>query len=68
MIELPEIETIRRDLERDCVGKKIKTVEVLKTKTVGGAKSKASIEKELDQAKGLCEEVQAKDFYVFDYE
>ena len=51
MIELPEIETIRRDLERDCVGKKIKTVEVLKTKTVGGAKSKASIEKELDQAK-----------------
>ena len=26
MIELPEIETIRRDLERDCVGKKIKSV------------------------------------------
>ena len=30
MIELPEIETIRRDLERDCVGKKIKSVEVLR--------------------------------------
>ena len=51
MIELPEIETIRRDLERDCVGKKVKSVEVLKTKTVGGAKSKALIEKELDQTK-----------------
>ena len=51
MIELPEIETIRRDLERDCVGKKVKSVEVLKAKTVGGAKSKALIEKELDQTK-----------------
>ena len=48
MIELPEIETIRRDLERDCVGKKIKSVEVLKAKTAGGPKSKASIEQELD--------------------
>ena len=32
MIQLPEIETIRRDLERDCVGKKIKTIEVTKAK------------------------------------
>ena len=32
MIQLPEIETIRRDLERDCVGKKIKTIEVIKSK------------------------------------
>ena len=51
MIELPEIETIRRDLGRDCVGKKIKSVEVLKTKTVGGPKSKALIEADLDQTK-----------------
>ncbi|HJM28992.1 MAG: DNA-formamidopyrimidine glycosylase family protein [Acidimicrobiales bacterium] len=51
MIELPEIETIRRDLERDCVGKKVKSVEVVKTKTVGGPKSKALIENELDQTK-----------------
>jgi len=51
MIELPEIETIRRDLERDCVGKKVKSVEVIKTKTVGGTKTKALIEKELDQTK-----------------
>ena len=51
MIELPEIETIRRDLERDCVGKKIKSVEVLKAKIAGGPKSKASIEQELDQVK-----------------
>ena len=35
MIQLPEIETIRRDLERDCVGKKIKTIEVTKAKIAG---------------------------------
>ena len=47
MIQLPEIETIRRDLERDCVGKKIKTIEVTKAKIAGGPKAKSAIEKEL---------------------
>ncbi len=51
MIELPEIETIRRDLERDCVGKKIKSIDVRKAKTVGGTKSKTQIEKEFLQVK-----------------
>ena len=51
MIQLPEIETIRRDLERDCVGKKIKTIEVTKAKIAGGPKAKSAIEKELDQSK-----------------
>ena len=51
MIELPEIETIRRDLERDCVGKKVKSIEVRKAKTVGGTKSKTQIEKEFLQVK-----------------
>ena len=51
MIQLPEIETIRRDLERDCVGKKIKTIKVTKAKIAGGTKAKSAIEKELDQSK-----------------
>ncbi len=51
MIELPEIETIRRDLERDCVGKKVKSIDVRKAKTVGGTKSKTQIEKEFLQVK-----------------
>jgi len=34
MPELPEVETIRRELERDSVGKRIKTVEVHGTRTV----------------------------------
>ena len=34
MPELPEVETIRRELEREVVGKKIKTVEVSGTRTV----------------------------------
>ena len=51
MIQLPEIETIRRDLERDCVGKKIKTIEVTKSKVAGAAKAKSAIEKELEQSK-----------------
>jgi formamidopyrimidine-DNA glycosylase len=34
MPELPEVETIRRELEREVVGKKVKTVEVHGTRTV----------------------------------
>ena len=51
MIQLPEIETIRRDLERDCVGKNIKTIEVIKSKVAGGPKAKSAIERELEQSK-----------------
>ena len=32
MPELPEVETIRRDLEREVVGKRVKTVEVTGTR------------------------------------
>lgn len=44
MIQLPEVEIIRRELERDVAGKKVKTVEVSSTKTVkrGGTKAKFS--------------------------
>lgn len=51
MIQLPEIETIRRDLERDCVGKKIKSIEVVKPKVAGGPKSKSAIENGQEQTK-----------------
>ncbi len=34
MPELPEVETIQRDLEREIVGKKIKTVEVSGTRSM----------------------------------
>ncbi len=51
MIELPEIETIRRDLERECAGKKIKDVDVLIARAVGGAKEKAKLAKAIDKAK-----------------
>ena len=48
MIQLPEIETIRRDLERDFVGKKIKSIKVTKAKIAGGTKAKSAIDKELN--------------------
>ena len=34
MPELPEVETIKRDLEREIVGKRIKTVEVSGTRSI----------------------------------
>lgn len=40
MPELPEVETIRRDLEKEVVGKKIKTVEVTGTRSVRRHKKK----------------------------
>ena len=40
MPELPEVETIRRDLEKEVVGKKIKTVDVTGTRTIRRHKTK----------------------------
>lgn len=51
MIELPEIETIRRDLDRECAGKKIKDVDVLIARAVGGSKEKTKLSKAIDKAK-----------------
>ena len=45
MIELPEVETIRRDLDRDCVGKKVKNIEVKIARIAGGTSNKSLIEK-----------------------
>lgn len=41
-LELPEIETIRRDLERDIVGRKVKAIDVKGLKTLDGHKNKKS--------------------------
>ena len=51
MIELPEIETIRRDLDRECTGKKIKDVEVHIARAVGGSKEKTKLVKAIKGAK-----------------
>jgi formamidopyrimidine-DNA glycosylase len=45
MLELPEIETIRRDLEREVAGKRVKTVEVLTPKILSGVTKKALAER-----------------------
>lgn len=52
-LELPEIETLRRDLERDIVGKKIKAVELKSLKSIEGHRTKKSFIAPLDGAKIL---------------
>ena len=51
MPELPEVETIRRELEREAVGKRIKAVEVHCTRTVRRHKSKAEFAAKLEGRK-----------------
>ena len=53
MIELPEIETIRRDMERECAGKRIKEIDVQIARAVGGSAAKTKLVKTLDKAKVL---------------
>ncbi|MEM9134159.1 MAG: DNA-formamidopyrimidine glycosylase family protein [Actinomycetota bacterium] len=50
-LELPEIETLRRDLEREVVGKKVKAVEVLALKSMPRHKTKKAFETPLVGAK-----------------
>ena len=51
MYELPEVETIRRDLERELVGKKIKTVAAESMRCLGRYKSRKSFTSQFDIAK-----------------
>jgi formamidopyrimidine-DNA glycosylase len=51
MIELPEAEVLRRDLEREVVTKKVKSLEILATKQVGGAAGKTKLAALVDSAK-----------------
>jgi formamidopyrimidine-DNA glycosylase len=51
MPELPEVETIRRGLEREVVGKRIKSVEVIGTRSVRRHKNKKEFAGRLEGAK-----------------
>lgn len=51
MNELPEIETTRRDLERDITGRKVKTVEVSVAKIVGRSGNRTRFADALDGVK-----------------
>ena len=51
MAELPEVETIRRQLEREVVGRKVKTVDVHDTKAIGRHGSKKEFAGMLEGAK-----------------
>jgi len=55
-LELPEIETLRRDLEREAVGKKIKSAEALVLKSLPRHKTRKSFEESLVGAKILTAE------------
>ncbi|MEL7206782.1 MAG: DNA-formamidopyrimidine glycosylase family protein [Actinomycetota bacterium] len=50
-LELPEIETLRRDLEREVVGRKVKSVEVLALKSMPRHKTKKVFETPMVGAK-----------------
>jgi formamidopyrimidine-DNA glycosylase len=50
-LELPEIETLRRDLEREAVGKKIKSAEAVLLKSLPRHKTRKSFEDSLTGAK-----------------
>lgn len=51
MAELPEVETIRRQLEREVVGRKVKTVEVHDTKVIPRHSTKKQFAAQLEGAK-----------------
>src|SRR3546814_17549607 len=51
MAELPEVETLRRQLERDVVGRKVKTVEVHDTKVIPRHSTKKQFAGMLEGAK-----------------
>ena len=50
-LELPEIETLRRDLERDAIGRRIKSAEAVALKTMPRHKTRKSFEENLIGAK-----------------
>jgi formamidopyrimidine-DNA glycosylase len=51
MIELPEVETMRRDLEREVVGKRVKLVDVDVPRTVSRSGNRKKFAARLDKAK-----------------
>ena len=55
-LELPEIETLRRDLERDTVGRRVKSAEAVVLKTMPRHKTRKSFEENLIGAKVVTAE------------
>ena len=53
MFELPEVETVRRELDRDLVGKKVKTAEANSMKVLGRYKNRKAFTAQLDDMKIL---------------
>lgn len=51
MIELPEVETIRRDLDKEITGKRIKEAEIHIARAIGGTGQKKAVVGALDGAK-----------------
>ncbi|MGB1504819.1 MAG: Fpg/Nei family DNA glycosylase [Acidimicrobiales bacterium] len=51
MFELPEIETVRRELDRDLVGKKVRSAEAMSMKALGRYKNRKSFTGQLDDMK-----------------
>ncbi|MEM9202449.1 MAG: DNA-formamidopyrimidine glycosylase family protein [Actinomycetota bacterium] len=51
VFELPEVETVRRELDRDLVGKKVKTVEATSMKVLGRYKNRKAFTAQLDDMK-----------------
>jgi formamidopyrimidine-DNA glycosylase len=55
-LELPEVETIRRDLEREVTGRKVKAVEPRSLKSMPRHRTKRSVSDALEGAKGTVVE------------
>ena len=51
MFELPEVETVRRDLDRELVGKKVKAVEAASMKVLGRYKNRKAFTGQLEGVK-----------------
>ncbi len=51
MFELPEVETVRRDLDRDLVGKKVKGAEAMSMKVLGRYKNRKAFTSQLEGMK-----------------
>lgn len=64
MYELPEIETLRRDLEREIAGRKIKSVEINSLKSIPGHRTKKPVTDLLEGAKVVVVERHGLDLVV----
>ncbi|MDW3219148.1 MAG: DNA-formamidopyrimidine glycosylase family protein [Acidimicrobiales bacterium] len=62
MFEIPEVETVKRDLDRDLVGKKVKEAEAMSMKTLGRYKNRKAFTSQLEGMKILG--VERKGLYI----